>query len=161
MRFITTKIATFLLFAIVLSPITFAQTSTPSDWSAVKAVTAGAKLKVKLKSGKTHEGEFSSATDDAVVIKSKGAQTELKRDDVLTVHQSTKKSATAATLIGMGIGAGAGAAVGAAGSNDDTFDKVNHAATAGLAVVGAGVGALTGYLIGRSGRKQILIYQAK
>jgi membrane protein DedA with SNARE-associated domain len=32
--------------------------------------------------------------------------------------------------------------------------------TAGLTVIGAGVGALTGYLIGRHGGKRVLVYEA-
>jgi len=30
-----------------------------------------------------------------------------------------------------------------------------------LAVIGAGVGAVVGYLVGRSGSKRLLIYEAK
>ena len=87
---------------------------------------------------------------------------ELKREDVLSIYQGTKKSATKATLIGMGGGAGAGAVIGAAGgSNNNGFDKIDQAVTAGLTVLGAGVGAITGYLIGRGGSKRVLVYEAK
>ena len=154
MRIIKSAIAILLLSTIVL-----AQTA-QSNWTAVSAVAVGTKLKVKLKSGKTHEGTFTSANDSTLTLQIKNASTELKREDIATVHQRGKGSTTAATLIGLGIGAGAGAAIGAASSDDDSFDKVNHAATAGLAVVGAGVGALTGYLIGKRSRKDTLIYQA-
>jgi len=59
------------------------------------------------------------------------------------------------------IGAGAGAAIGAAGGgNDNGFDKIDHAVTAGLAVLGAAAGAVGGYLIGKR-NKRVLIYQAK
>jgi membrane protein DedA with SNARE-associated domain len=51
-------------------------------------------------------------------------------------------------------------AVGSANDNDG-FDKLDHAVTAGLTVLGAGAGAITGYLIGRSGHKRVLIYEAK
>ena len=62
----------------------------------------------------------------------------------------------------MGAGAGTGAGIGAAGSSaDDGFDKIDQVATAGLTVIGAGVGALVGYLVGRGGRKRVLIYEAK
>ena len=76
------------------------------------------------------------------------------------MYQVTKKSATMATLIGLGVGAGAGLGVGLAGRSDNGFEKIDNAVTAGLAVLGAGAGALTGYLIGRSGRKKELVYQA-
>ena len=71
-------------------------------------------------------------------------------------------SSSVGLIIGLGLGAGAGAGLGPIGaSNDDSsFEKTDHAATAGLAVVGAGIGALTGYLIGRGGSKRILIYES-
>ena len=54
------------------------------------------------------------------------------------------------------------AAGGLASANDDSgFEKIDHAATAALAIVGAGSGALVGYLIGRGGNKRVLVYEAK
>jgi membrane protein DedA with SNARE-associated domain len=59
------------------------------------------------------------------------------------------------------VGAGTGAAIGAvASSGDDNFGKFDQAATAGLTVVGAIAGALTGYLIGRHSSKRVLVYEA-
>lgn len=46
-------------------------------------------------------------------------------------------------------------------NNSFDFDKFDKAANAGLAVIGAEVGALTGYLIGRQGSKRTLVYQSK
>jgi membrane protein DedA with SNARE-associated domain len=94
----------------------------------------------------------------------KNSPVEIKRDDVATVHEVVKKSsATKATLIGTGVGAGVGAAAGgiATAKDDDGFDKIDHVATAGLAVAGAGVGALVGYLIGRGGNQRVLLYESK
>jgi hypothetical protein len=42
---------------------------------------------------------------------------------------------------------------------DNSFREIDHAVTAGLTVLGAGAGALTGFLIGRGGGKRWLIYQ--
>jgi membrane protein DedA with SNARE-associated domain len=64
----------------------------------------------------------------------------------------------------MGLGAGAGAAVGgiaSAADNNNGFEKIDHVATAALAVLGAGAGAITGYLIGKRGNKRVLIYESK
>ena len=58
----------------------------------------------------------------------------------------------------MGIGGGAGVVLGLAGSRDD-FDKIEQAATAGFAVIGAVVGGVTGYFIGRGSSKKVLLYQ--
>ena len=132
-----------------------------SDWSSVKSVAAGSKLAVKLRSGKTYQGTLNSVSDDGITMSIKGASQELKRADILTVHQMTSKSAAKAALIGTGVGAGTGAVIGVAGSgSDNSFDKLDHAVTAGLTVAGAAVGAITGYLVGKTGSKRVLIYKA-
>ena len=131
------------------------------DWSAINSVPSGDKLAVKLKNGQTLEGKLADFSNDAVSLSVKGKSMDVKRDEVLSVHHLVRKSATKATLIGLAVGAGGGTAIGLAGSSgNDGFDKIDHAATAGLAVIGAGVGATVGYLIGRKSRKLVLIYQA-
>jgi len=166
MRTIKKQFVTVVLIAAALSSAisVFAQANgasqTTGDWSAVSAVPTGDRLAVKLKSGETVEGKFTAVSDSALSLSVKGKPVDVKRDEIFSVHHVTKKSATKATLIGMGVGAGAGAAIGLAGSSGDSFDKLDHAVTAGLAVLGAGAGAAVGYFIGRSGRKRVLIYQA-
>jgi small nuclear ribonucleoprotein (snRNP)-like protein len=154
-------VVSFLLPSMMLAAQTTAATT--SDWSALKAVTSGSKLSVRLKNGKTVEGKLNSVSDAALMLSIKNSVQDLKREDVLSVYQLTKKSATKATLIGMGVGAGAGAAIGAAGGANDGsgFEKIDHAVTAGLTVIGAGLGALTGYLVGRGGSKRVLVYESK
>jgi len=159
------KFATSLVLvaALFLSSVTAsAQLSTAptGDWSKLSAVAAGSKLSVKLKSGKSVDGKLAGVSDTALSLTVKGKPVDVKRDDIASVYQITKKSATKATLIGLGVGAGAGAAIGLAGRGSG-FDKLENAVTAGLAVLGAGAGALTGYLIGRSGKKRVLIYQGQ
>ena len=87
---------------------------------------------MRLKSGKTIEGKLAGVTDDNLTVARKG---DVKREDIQSVHQLVRKSAASSTLIGMGIGAGAGAGLGAIAdaSDDSGFEKVDHAATAGLA----------------------------
>lgn len=152
-------VASLLLPSVALT----AQTTTAptGDWSRLNTVAPGSKLAVNLKNGKTVEGKLSSISDTGLSLSVKGKPIELKREDILSVYQITKKSATKATLIGLGVGAGAGAGIGLAGANDNGFEKLEHSVTAGLTVLGAGAGALAGYLIGRSGSKRVLIYQAK
>jgi len=148
--------------ALLLSAHPLLAQTTTNDWSRVSSLESGTKLVVKLKSGKSVKGTFTNVSDSALTVDVNNSSQQLRREDVLSVHRLTKKSATAPTLIGAGVGAGAGAAVGAAGSSrDDSFDKLDHAVTAGLTVIGAGVGAITGYLIGRSGNKRELIYAAR
>ena len=158
------KLTTSLLLMVVLlvSTVTASAQTSTADWSRLNTVSAGSKLSVKLKSGKIVAGKLASVSDAALSLTVKDKPVDLKREDIASVYQVTKKSATKATLIGLGVGAGAGAAIGLAGSgNDNGFDKIDHAVTAGLTVLGAGAGALTGFLIGRSGNKQVLIYQSQ
>ena len=156
-------ISVALVAALLLSSATVsAQLSTAptSDWSRLNAVTAGSKVSVKLKSGKTVDGKLSGVSDSALSLTVKGKPVDVKREDVLSVYQIKKKSVAKATLIGLGVGAGAGLAIGLAGRSKDDLVNLNNPVTAGLTVLGAAAGALTGFLIGRSGGKRVLIYQA-
>jgi hypothetical protein len=149
---------------LLLATVTVMAQDQTNNWSRVTAVAAGTKLSVKLKNGKTVNGTFNNASDGTLSVMVKNSPVEIKRDDVATVHEVVKKSsATKATLIGTGVGAGVGAAAGgiATAKDDDGFDKIDHVATAGLAVAGAGVGALVGYLIGRGGNQRVLLYESK
>lgn len=154
-----------LVATLLLSTVTVVAQDQSNDWSKVTAIAAGSKLEVKLKSGKNINGTLGSVSDSALSLTIKNAPVEIKREDVRTVHEVLKKaSATKAALIGTGIGAGAGAAAGAIGdaSHDGGFtEEIDGVATAGLTVAGAGVGALVGYFIGRSGNKRVLVYEAK
>jgi len=137
-----------------------AQTST-SDWNALHSLAVDSKISVKLKIGKTVEGRFKNVSDSSLTLTARNNVVDVKREDVDSVYEVKRKSATKSTLIGLGIGAGGGAAIGAAGaSNDDNFDKLDHAVIAGLAVVGAVGGTVTGYLLGRRS-KRVVIYQSK
>ena len=165
MCFTNRRIALVLVLAasLLLPSVASAQSNgaQAGDWSALNSVANGSKLVVKLKNGKSVEGRLSGVSDTALSLSVKDKPVDLKREEIQSVYQIGGHSATKATLIGAGVGAGAGAAVGLAGSGgNDSFDKLDHAVTAGLTVAGAGVGALTGYLIGRRGGKRILIYEA-
>jgi hypothetical protein len=152
----------FLIITLFLSPIPVpAQTGLP-DWSRVTALSPETKISVKLKSGKSVKGTLNNASESSISVNVKNNNQEIKKEDVQTVYRVGKKSATTATLAGTAIGAGAGAALGGIGaSGDDYFDSLDNAVIAGLTVIGAGVGAITGSLIGRSMNKKELIYQAK
>ena len=135
--------------------------SAVNDWSGLNSIASGSKLSVKLKNGQAVNGEFGRVTDVLLSLTVKGKSVELKREDVFSVYQIKKKSAAKSTLIGLGVGAGAGAGIGLAGRSNDSFNKIDNAVTAGFAVLGAGAGALTGYLLGRRATKRTLIYQGQ
>ena len=167
MRIRTRQFATIviLLTSFLLSPATVAAQAGTNDWSRLTSTAQGSKLSVKLKNGKKIDGTFSSVSDTAVTLMVKNTSTEIKRDDIRSVHQVGGTSVTKSTLIGLGAGAGAGAllgAVGAATDNEDNFVDLNDGAVAaGLTVLGAGVGAITGFIIGKTRKKRVLIYEAK
>ena len=139
-----------------------AQSSAQGHWDFVQNLAADSKVSVKLKTGKKVDGHFKSATDSLLTVTTKSGPVDLKRDEIASVYEVRRKSATKSTMLGLGIGAGAGAALGAAGSaNDDNgFDKIDHAIIAGLVVVGAVAGSVTGYFVGRRA-KRTLIYENK
>lgn len=150
-----------LVASLLLSTISVAAQGEMNDWSKVTALAAGSNLQVKLKSGKTIKGTLSSVTDSSLSLTVKNGPVEIKREEVKTVHEVVKKGEGGkGALIGSAIGAGAGAGLGAAADATDNGLEVHNSVTAGLAVVGAGVGALAGYFIGRSGSKRVLIYEA-
>lgn len=150
-----------LLLSLLLTPVTLAQTRM-NDWSRLNSISNGTKLSVKLKDGKKVEGTLDAVSDSALSLTVKNARKEIRRDDVASVHEVSKKSATKATLIGMGVGAGVGAALGIAGDqNDNDFFETKNSITAGVVVLGAGVGALAGFLIGKTGKKRVLLYESK
>ena len=155
---------TMILCLLFLSPVTLMAQTSLSDWSRLNSVAAGSKLSVKLKDGNTVEGSLRNVSDTALSLTVKSRERELRRDDVLTIHEVSPKSVTKSTLIGLGVGAGAGAAIGIAGDasgHDNGFEKLDNTVAAGVAVLGAGVGALSGFLIGRSGKKKVLLYESK
>lgn len=164
MRSRTLQFATIgiLLSSLLLSTVTISAQTPTNDWSRLNAVPTGSRLSVKLKSGKTVDGTLNSVSDTTLSLMVKNAAQDLRREEVASVHQVTKRSAAKATLIGAGVGAGAGAALGAVGdaSNEDSF-VADGILTGGLAIVGAGIGALSGFLIGKTGKKRVLVYEAK
>jgi hypothetical protein len=148
-----------LLTSLLLSPVTLMAQANTSDWSRVSSVPAGSKLSVKLKNGNKVDGKLSSVSDTAVTLMVKNTSTELKRDDIRTVHlvgKSVKKGA----LIGLGVGAGTGALIGGViDASSDTFPLAKGVTTAIGTILGAGLGALGGSLIGKG--KRVLLYEAK
>jgi hypothetical protein len=154
---------TILLISLLLSPVTLMAQTNLSDWSRLNAVASGSKLSVKLKDGKKVEGTLQRVSDSGLSLRVKNADREFRRDDVQTVHEISKSSVKKATLIGLGLGAGAGAVAGIAGdaASDNGFEKFDNVGAVVVTILGAGVGALSGFLIGKSGKKKVLIYEAR
>lgn len=153
-----------LLTSFLLSTLTARAQGTTAEWTRLNSVPAGSKLAVKLKNGKTANGKLISVSDATLALTVKNASTEFKREDILSVHQIIKKSAAKSTLIGLAVGGGTGTLIGVAAdasNNDDGFEKIDNVAAGAVAVIGAVAGAVTGFLVGKSGNKKLLIYESK
>jgi hypothetical protein len=135
-----------------------------NDWSRLNSLTSGSKVSVKLKDGKIVDGKLSSVSDATLSLTVKNKPMDLRREDVLSVQQVIKKSATKSTLIGLAVGTGTGALIGGvadASVNDGGFEKIDNVAAGAITVIGAVAGTVTGFLIGRGHSKRVLIYEAK
>ena len=139
-----------------------AQTSSTSDWSSLQRLARDSKGAGKLKTGQKVEGRFASVSDSSLTLVANSGSVDLKREDIASVYEIKRKSATKSTMIGLGLGAGAGAALGAAAAASDNgdFDKLDQAVLGGVIVIGALAGTVTGYFLGRRSKK-VLVYQNK
>ena len=157
-------VVAFALMAMLAKPqIAFAQV-TPNpirgSWEGIKAVPPGDEVVVRLRNGQTLKGKLVSISDTALTIEQGQSATDVSRGDALKIHRMVTKSSKRATLIGLGIGAAIGLAgsVAAAKSGEGEGDADLGALIAG--VVGAGAGALIGYIVG-SRKQRALIYETR
>jgi hypothetical protein len=135
----------------------------PSEWAVVKTVPPGDELVVKLKNGKTIKGRLKVISDVHLTLARGQKSFDIDHQDVRQIHRIVPKSAARPALIG----AGTGAAIGAGGiaiavAADETGGDDGEAAAAilGVAIIGAGIGALVGLAFG-SKQKKVLIYEAR
>jgi hypothetical protein len=166
-RKISVVVVAFALMALLAKPqITFAQV-TPApiigSWEGLKAIPPGDEVRVRLRNGQTLKGRLISVSDTALTLARGDITTDVTRGDALRVYRVISKSAKRATLIGLGIGAGVGGL--GAGAAAATASGSGEPGEYGLAVliygmIGAGVGALTGYIVG-SRKHRALIYETR
>jgi len=157
-------IALIAVTALLVASIDVNAQTNLNDWSRLSSLTTGSKVSVKLKDGKSVEGKVSGVSDAALSLTVKNKPLDLKREDVLSVQQVVKKSATKSTLIGLAVGTGTGALIGGiadASVNDGGFEKIDNVAAGAVTVIGAVAGTVTGFLIGRGHSKKVLVYEAK
>ncbi len=120
-----------------------------SAWNNLKQLSAGMQVRVMANSKKSFDGQFQSTTDDAIIIRSKGADQTLSRASVQKVFSRRAGHRGRHTLIGAAIGAGAGLGTGAAIDNDCSPHSIVCTGNKGKAILtpvfgllGAGIGAL-------------------
>ena len=120
-----------------------------SDWGSLKQIAAGQTIKVIVKDGASSQGDFQSATEDALVLRVAGEDRSIARDTVRQVSLKTNSHRGKHALIGAAIGAGGGLGAGIAIDNDCspnaivcTGNKGKAILTPVFALIGAGIGAL-------------------
>ena len=145
-------------------PTSHAQQATGiQEWATIESVPSGDGLIVKLKNGNTVKGRFRGISGDTLTLVRDKKTTDINRPDVQWIKRVIPKSAAKPTLIGAGAGAAiAVTSVAIAAASDDTGGTEGElaAATLGIALVGAGIGALVGLAFG-SRQKKVLIYESK
>ena len=139
-----------------------AQSTSTTSWATVATVPSGQKLVIELKTGEKLKGKFGSASETGMTLV-RGKNTEdIKRSDIRRVYRENGVSATKSTLIGTAIGGGTGAVLGAATGGCDSGGIIcfTRGETAlGLGIFGAGIGAITGFVVGKLRQKKVLIYE--
>lgn len=123
----------------------------PSDWAAVRALPADARVRVVLRWGESIVGTVASADDDRIRIARRRATREFKRADVTRVFQHGARKTAKYRRNGALIGLAAGAL--AMISDGGSFGMLLAAYWTAL---GAGVGAAAGHAT----REETLIYAA-
>lgn len=138
-----------------------------SDWGLVDALPGGARVRITRASGERHAYLFRRATADTLVVTratGTGADEFVPKSDVTKVvrqgvRDSSGDGAAIGALAGFGIGVGLMAL--AYANACDTCDPPTFWALGGPAgAVGAGGGALVGYLIDRKREGSQLLYLA-
>ena len=161
MRRMTSLISGVLAVTLVLvtvGPPAFAQQAR-GDWTAVQSLAADADISIQLKTGKRVRGDFLSATDNEVTITRKGKGESFAKDTIAQIERLERKAEKGKyALIGTGIGTAVGGGIGAAKASSASDDGYVYTIV-GVAM-GAGFGALGGFLFGQAKRKHVLIYQA-
>jgi len=117
-------------------------------WNNLKQLSPGQQVRVVVNS-KSFKGQFQSATDDAIIIRSGGADQTLSRSSVQKVSSHRAGHRGRHALIGAAIGAGAGLGTGAAIDSDCSRTSIICTGNKGKAILtpvfgllGAGIGAL-------------------
>lgn len=153
-------ISCFLAALLGMAPAAQPQTLR-SDWAAVAGLQAGDRLVIELRTGKSVAGQLINVADTGMTVSVRGKDTVVNKPEVRKVYRvtgnSAKNGALAGTIVGAAAGAGLGAAAGCDRSGFLCLDR-RQTIPAGAAV-GAVIGVLTGFLIGKTRHKRDLIYE--
>jgi hypothetical protein len=132
----------------------------PGRWEKVEALPAGSAIIVYLESGDRILGSFNRLEANSLTLTDlEGKSASLPRQGIrkITSPERTDKTMDG-TLIGLAVGFGAGAAVGAASA--DRLDLVKGGAIVSFGAIGAGVGALAGWIIDDTRKNEEVYYRS-
>jgi hypothetical protein len=145
-----TKITSHVLLTVSLALIAVAQPagaqpkSKPKTgtWDAVKALSAGTDVRVKLSDKRNVRGRVQEVTADSVVVVNAANQAEtIARDSVARLSVKVGGNRGKSAAIGLAVGAGAGAGFGS------SIEFFRGQAAAFFAILFGGFGALIGALV--------------
>ncbi|MGH9846894.1 MAG: hypothetical protein ACREEM_49990 [Blastocatellia bacterium] len=131
------------------------QSTATQSWSALQALPASQELLIETQNNASVKGRFVSVTDVALVIERRSAKTELPRAQIKRVFRLTGKTRGRSALKGAGIGAAAGLSAGLIFYLPARDDNEVLAVPA-LTLIGAGIGAGLGALIGKGQRRELI-----
>jgi hypothetical protein len=142
--------------SVALSQGTTRQSSITA-WDNVRAVSPGTKLEVGLRSGETLKGELVDASDMMLTLSRNEKSINIERKNVFRVYREGKRSIKRSVLIGTAVGGGAGVGMGIAVFSGGDF---TYGVMPAMGLIGAGIGAGFGALLGSRRSRPILIYEA-
>lgn len=136
----------------------------PGRWEIIERLESGTPITIKLKEGDRMECSLKAVDAKALeVVDSTGQVIAVPKsavDQILGIEKE-KDSNLNGTLWGLAIGGAGGTVIGAATSSRASNEGASAAAwTAGLGLVGAGIGALTGYLGDSAQRSSPVLYRS-
>ena len=157
-----TFIMAFAMFALASS--TLQADVIPGRWEIVDSLEPGTPITVRLKEGDRIERSLKTVDTDALeLIDSSGQVRTVPKSavDKILGPAKEKDSNLNGTLWGLAIGGAGGTVVGAATSKRASNEGASAGAwTAGFGLIGAGIGALTGYLGDSVHKSRPVIYHA-
>lgn len=153
-HFIILFLTLTLFFQVLLAGIV------PGRWEKVEALPDGSAIVVHLDSGDRILGAINRLESNSLTLTDlEGKVTTLPKQGIRKITSPERADRTAdGTLIGLAIGFGVGAGVGAASA--DRLDLVKGGAIVSFGAIGAGVGALAGWIIDDTRKNKEVYYRA-
>ena len=117
-----------------------------AGWEDVRSVTAGQKVEISVRKGETARGAFVSASETGVVVREKGGERGIARDEIRKVRVGDPARRLRNGLIATAIGAGVGAAIGCAVCPHCANEGAGGKFIGPGVALGAGIGAAAGFI---------------